>query len=273
MNPQKRAFKGIWIPKAIWLDKSLTWTEKCLLGEIASFDDESESGGCFATNKFLADEFGASENSLKVMLSRLKSKGFLVDVGTHQKRVLRLTAINRTGKQPLTVRLTAINQNAPPLIYESTRENTGSVQIVEKQSFKEEEEIYQIYPRKVGKPDALKAIKKALEKEGFESLREKTRKYSDIWLNAESLQFCPHPATWFRQERFSDDPSGWNRPSIPEVPIWKQIESLKAKISTHPANREFVRHDPNCGHEKKQEYRNLKMKLASLEAEGTYAAA
>ena len=32
----ERDFKGIWIPKEIWLDSNLTWSEKMLLVEIDS---------------------------------------------------------------------------------------------------------------------------------------------------------------------------------------------------------------------------------------------
>ena len=42
---QERAFKGIWIPKEIWLSQDLTMQEKIMLVEIDSLDNES---GCFA---------------------------------------------------------------------------------------------------------------------------------------------------------------------------------------------------------------------------------
>jgi hypothetical protein len=42
-----RDFKGVWIPKDVWLDHNLTWMEKLLLVEIDSLDAEK---GCFASN-------------------------------------------------------------------------------------------------------------------------------------------------------------------------------------------------------------------------------
>ena len=45
----KRAFRGIWIPKEIWLSKDLTLQEKVFIVEIDSLDNEK---GCsFRQNK------------------------------------------------------------------------------------------------------------------------------------------------------------------------------------------------------------------------------
>ena len=74
-------------------------------------------------------------------------------------------------------------------------------------------EIYAIYPRKVGRPAALKAITKALKKHPVDYLLDRTSAYSAAvrrWPE-DAKQFIPHPATWFNQERFDDDPSTWER--------------------------------------------------------------
>ena len=47
----ERDFKGVWIPKHIWLTDDLGWTEKMLLVEIDSLDREH---GCFASNEHIA---------------------------------------------------------------------------------------------------------------------------------------------------------------------------------------------------------------------------
>lgn len=76
----------------------------------------------------------------------------------------------------------------------------------------EAEEIYQAYPRKVGKPDALRAIAKALKKHSFDFLLEKVREYAGVReRSGEDPGFIPHPATWFNREQFNDDPSTWVR--------------------------------------------------------------
>ena len=71
---QERAFKGIWIPKEIWLSNDLTMQEKIMLVEIDSLDNEE---GCFATNKYLADFFGISKTRVSIILNNLIEKGYL----------------------------------------------------------------------------------------------------------------------------------------------------------------------------------------------------
>jgi hypothetical protein len=66
------------------------------------------------------------------------------------------------------------------------------------------ESIYDAYPKKVGKPKALVAIKKAVGKYGHEFIMEKTKAYS-LSRQGEDHQFTPNPSTWFNQERFNDE--------------------------------------------------------------------
>jgi len=68
------------------------------------------------------------------------------------------------------------------------------------------EEIYEIYPRKAGRPAALRAIKSAIKKVGFEELKMKVFLYHEAHKAAGTdLQYTPHPATWFNQERWNDE--------------------------------------------------------------------
>lgn len=71
------------------------------------------------------------------------------------------------------------------------------------------EAIYKEYPLKAAKPEALKAIRKAIEKAGFDHVLERTKAYATI--RASDKAFMPHPATWFNQERYNDDPETWKR--------------------------------------------------------------
>jgi hypothetical protein len=70
--------------------------------------------------------------------------------------------------------------------------------------------IYDAYPRKIGRPAALKAIAKALKKIDPAKLLELTQAYAKAVVGSDP-QFIPHPATWFNQERFNDDPATWQR--------------------------------------------------------------
>lgn len=71
-------------------------------------------------------------------------------------------------------------------------------------------QIYEAYPRKVGKPKALTAIRKQIQKFGFDLVKAATERFSAAWKGETDLTYCPHPATWFNQERFNDAPETWN---------------------------------------------------------------
>jgi hypothetical protein len=73
----------------------------------------------------------------------------------------------------------------------------------------QEETVYAAYPKKVGMPAALRAIRRALSKWPFEFLLTRTQLYAQTCNSP--VEFIPHPATWFNQERFNDDPATWRR--------------------------------------------------------------
>jgi hypothetical protein len=70
----ERDFKGVWIPKEVWLDENLTWMEKLLLVEIDSLDKEK---GCFASNKYFAEFFQLSPSRISELVSQLVCKGYI----------------------------------------------------------------------------------------------------------------------------------------------------------------------------------------------------
>jgi hypothetical protein len=74
------------------------------------------------------------------------------------------------------------------------------------------EDIYQAYPRKEKKPRALSAIAKAMKKCTPALLLERTKAYAAA-IAWQDRQFIPHPATWFNDEQFNDDPAEWQQPA------------------------------------------------------------
>ena len=69
-----RDFKGVWIPKEIWIDKDLTWMEKLLLVEINSLDNAE---GCYASNQYFADFFNLSASRISEIVSSLVEKKYI----------------------------------------------------------------------------------------------------------------------------------------------------------------------------------------------------
>lgn len=90
----ERAFKGIWIPKEIWLSEDLNIMEKLFLVEIDSLDNDH---GCFASNDYFSKFFKLSKNRCSEIIKSLEEKKYILISykyipGTKQieKRILRV---------------------------------------------------------------------------------------------------------------------------------------------------------------------------------------
>ena len=70
-----RDFKGIWIPKEIWLDKRLNTIDKIILLEIDSLDASED--GCYASNKYLAEFCQCKEWSVSTSINKLIKLGYI----------------------------------------------------------------------------------------------------------------------------------------------------------------------------------------------------
>jgi hypothetical protein len=73
---QQRAFRGIWIPAACWLQDEVSRTDAELIAEIDNLDREDR--GCFASNAYFALLFGLSEKYVSERINALvKEHGIL----------------------------------------------------------------------------------------------------------------------------------------------------------------------------------------------------
>jgi len=89
MERPQRDFKGIWIPKEIWLSHELSLLEKVIFVEIHSLDNER---GCFASNAYFADFFKISVRYVQKSIASLKDKGFVtVAIKDRTQRTIRVT--------------------------------------------------------------------------------------------------------------------------------------------------------------------------------------
>src|SRR5436189_4137014 len=89
MERPPRDFKGIWIPKEIWLSEQLSLMEKVLFVEIHSLDNER---GCFASNRYFADFFGVSDRQIRTYLASLREHGFItITIENRNERVIHTT--------------------------------------------------------------------------------------------------------------------------------------------------------------------------------------
>lgn len=99
----KREFKGVWIPKDLYLDKGLTWAEKLILLEVDSFTANGLT--CFVSNEHLAHFTQSSLSTVEKAISRLVKEGYLErqrqKVDGKSTRFLRVISSNFCEKAPV----------------------------------------------------------------------------------------------------------------------------------------------------------------------------
>lgn len=73
----ERDFKGVWIPKEIWLNENLSMVDKVIYTEICSLDNENH---CTASNEYFAKFCGVSEATVKRSIQTLKNFNLIEQV-------------------------------------------------------------------------------------------------------------------------------------------------------------------------------------------------
>ena len=94
-----RSFKGVWIPKEIWENKKMSLTERCLLTEILSLDNEK---GCYASNKYFSDFFGVSERTITRSIKSLEDFDLIsIEYVPNKKGTKRIITARQKFDNPL----------------------------------------------------------------------------------------------------------------------------------------------------------------------------
>lgn len=126
-----RGFKGVFIPKELYLDTSLSWTEKILIIEIDSLDnsdnkrENGEDKGCYASNQYLADFIGLTEASTKNMISKLKQSGWITQLWFDgRNRGLRVKPYDSRGHKNMTAEVIKKLQQTPQKNDQSNKESS-----------------------------------------------------------------------------------------------------------------------------------------------------
>lgn len=97
----ERNFKGIWIPKEIWENQSLSILEKVFLVEIDSLDNKD---GCYASNKYFAEFFKISRSRCTQIIKSLKDqklitvKNFYTGKSVSRRLIRVVKKFNTSGK-------------------------------------------------------------------------------------------------------------------------------------------------------------------------------
>lgn len=216
----ERNFKGIWIPKDIWLDSNLNWIEKFLIVEIDSLDNEA---GCWASNEYFAKFFGVSKDRISRLISGLKNKGYITVGFTYKKgtkaidkRIVKVTdryrrkqlgGIGESNETPI-----GVNTKDNNTSFNNTINNTKDILSNKSDKVNHQENfnrLWELYPkgRKQGKDKAFisykKAIKDGVTDEVIEKAIEDYKK--QIAIQHTELQFIKQGSTWFNQKCWDDE--------------------------------------------------------------------
>lgn len=204
----ERDFKGVWIPKEIWLDERLNALEKVILTEIDSLDGGED--GCWASNEHIAKFCQCSDWKVSTAISKLVKLGYI--------KVLSFDGRTRKLKSCLAFFPKPPCENPKADMGNSQVSNTKSKTKSKSTTRKREggdfspgfTEFWNAYPRKVAKQNALKAWLKtgADDSQSLTDtiLADVTRRVDGEWKGKE-VQYIPHPATYLNQRRWEDESS------------------------------------------------------------------
>jgi hypothetical protein len=236
----ERDFKGVWIPKEIWLNEDLSLIEKHIFTEIDSLAKNRE---CFASNDYFSKFLGISIRQVQNILASLKTKGFIsVEIfykkGTKEveKRIISpLPVISFTTSRknlhdpheenyvegheencvtPHEKNCVDINTSFNNTVITNTNINTSNIKKINKKEITAElesqfESLWKLYPRKQGdkkkaKASYIKAIKSG--ETTYETVKngiEMYIKYNEYHNVQED--YIKHGSTWFNQSCWDND--------------------------------------------------------------------
>lgn len=217
----ERDFKGVWIPREVWLDDRLNMLDKGILTEIDSLD--MGENGCFASNEYLAKFCQCSVTKVSTSISRLIELGYVMVASFDGRKRFLKSCLSKIEKQDF--------ENCKADIQNLKDSNTSSNTRIKSNTRKRVEgeipdgfvEFYSAYPRKVSKQAALKAWK-ALKPDTDLArviLADVQRRCEGEW-SGKDKQYIPHPSTYLNQRRWEDETDSQD---IPFMPSWDEMTS------------------------------------------------
>lgn len=194
-----------------------------------------------ATNRSLCELVGCEEKTL-IRCRSLLAKSGLITVGRGWKNKPTTITLNEIHWNNDSVNASISDSVSGGNVPVKTSDNTKPKKTKPKKvtptptpPSEQLESIFAAYPRRVAKPDAFKAISKAIIKHGYDHVFDKTKQYASV-RNSDKNQkvFTPHPSTWFKAERYNDDPSEWVDSERRSSPLddRRQLELVESEIKS-----------------------------------------
>lgn len=215
MSKPERDFKGIWIPKEIWLNETLSMQEKLFLVEIDSLDDEQR--GCYANNEYFAKFFFLSKSRCSEVIKSLEEKGLITITYTYKQgsKEIESRSIRVFGKSnaPFEKPFTPLRETVYPPSEKAQENNTkinntkSNIKPLCATELARFNKFYSAYPKKRNKADAEKAFKKLnpddiLLNEILSAINVAIA--SEEW-RKDGGKYIPYPASWLNAKGWADE--------------------------------------------------------------------
>lgn len=202
MHDNDREWRGIWIPKEVWLDERLSALEKIILFEIDSLDKED---GCYASNEYIAQFCQCSAWKVSTAISKLTELGYIRFVSFDGRHRTLKSCIRFTTEQPCEIQKAAFGEtHAINTSYKNKIDTTTSpADDGENNGFAE---FWELYPRKIAKSAAQKAWRSLRlgDSARGQVIADLNRRLAGEWAKKDK-QYIPHPTTYLHQRRWEDE--------------------------------------------------------------------
>ena len=216
------------IPSVVRYDKELKPNEKLLYGEISALMDAK--GFCWATNKYFAELFDVTPETVSRWIAHLIEKGYAKskiiydeDGKTILQRKLWVFLPVVEDDDPIDKKInrgidkkikTPIDEKINTPIDKKIKENVTSNELTSNKEITKEsqlendfEELWKLYPRKAGKAKAFKAYKSAIKQGATnEQIRQGILNYIQ-WIKEHKTQaeYIKHGSTFFNERCWNDE--------------------------------------------------------------------
>lgn len=244
-----RDFKGIWIPKEIWLDDDLNATDKIIFAEIDSLDVD-DSDGCYASNEYLSNFCKCSITKVSTSISKLIGLGYVRVIKSDGRKRWLKTCLSKFESQNGENKKSEIQEmkerNIPSKKVDKNTDNNAllserSSESVppqpKRQSRKKEanelfERVWKLYPKKFGKGKISDTQKLKLLEIGYDELSRAIQRCCS-YNKDKDKQYWQNGSTFFNSgyidfldENYEDSSS----PNIGMKEVQKEPLSEKEKI-------------------------------------------
>ena len=220
---QEKDFKGIWIPKEVWLNKDLSLQEKVFLVEIESLDNDN---GCFASNKYFSEFFNITKGRCTQIIKLLEKKNMIkIKIIMKEKQIIKrvIKVVNKLTR--VVNKLNLPSENIKEGYLENDDDNNtyinNTINISEKKKSKERfekafERFWEAFPkrRRKNKVKTQEKFITILKEEKTEEKMQSMFKRIMIILEAykktkdwkkENGEFVCMPETFFNKKMYLDD--------------------------------------------------------------------